>query len=167
MKQLSPFLIILLLTINGQAQFGQQNKNHTWGMGFQTTYPFSGISLKVNFSKYFGIQGMFGLEANNSQSSIRTLFRYPVNQEHELYIVAQAGKYYYEGISFGDIDLIKAEEIFGYGFGFGTEYNTGNLIKDLPLWFNLEVVYGKLDFKNVIFENKEITFGAGLHYYFK
>jgi len=138
------------------------------GLGFQTTYPFFGFSLKYKMTESFSLQGILGIFFVTKVTGLRALYHFTSTESHTTYGFGQFGKYSITGNQIGDdFDWEEiTEDIFGYGLGLGLEYHFDKVQGNIPLWMNLEVGYGNLKFKEVEFKAQAITLGGGLHYYF-
>jgi len=141
-----------------------------WGIGIQSTYPFYGASMLLNIKDRIGVQGIYGLNNNINSYSGRLLFVFTKKSNHNIYAYGLIGKFNYTTIEIEITNRFEikrvTESILGYGYGLGLEYTQVGST-DIPLWLNLEIGYGNIDFKrDLVINSSAIRLGAGLHYYF-
>ncbi len=166
-------LALLLILLNFTGAFSQYRQpslsaDQKIGLGFQTAYPFFGLSIKYKIVDSFSLQSIIGILFDTKLTSLRALYHFSTTESSTAYCFGQIGQYSITGLRIDDdFDFRETtEKIFGYGFGLGLEYHFEEVNYNIPVWANIEVIYGNLNFKEVDFEAQAITIGGGLHYYF-
>jgi hypothetical protein len=160
-------LLIISVPAKSYAQSYYLNNTKTLGIGLQTTYPFSGASVKYKFSKFLSVQGMLGLLFESNQTSFRALYHFNAKDDYTTYMFGQFGQYSVTGFRIDDRFRLKKveEKLWGYGYGVGVEYNVRSIASSLPVWINIELVYGALKFKKIALKLNALTIGGGVHFY--
>ena len=129
------------------------------GLGFQASIPSYGISLKADLTETHTVQVIYGALGVVTNFSGRYRYNFSEN-ENSLnvtpFIYAQAGTWSYD---FKALDI--SENIFGYGFGAGIEFNALSWLSD-KFRTTVELGYSKVDL--TYYDFKATTFGFGIHY---
>ena len=169
-------ILLLFLSIDVHHSFAQSNwwdepEKGDVGIGVQASYPFYGLSMIFNIKDKVGIQGIFGSVSRYKSLSGRILLYLKNESNHSVYAFGLYGSYGYEEMSL-NFDTYELEEktksTLGYGFGFGVEYTNFNVTNRIPIWINLEICYGNIDFGHHSDIDISATIvGAGIHYYLK
>ncbi len=129
------------------------------GIGYQVSYPFTGISLIVAPDMNFAFQGMVGItHIVRDYKSYCGKIRYHFG-DTDAYGYGLIGIINYESDeSVAGVYKVKSKTAFGYGIGLGVESS----IRNIPIWTNFEIGYGSITFNN---KNYAFMVGIGLHYY--
>lgn len=166
-------LVISLITNNLIAQEQKNAKEQTktkFGIGIQATFPVSGLSGMVDVSDKFALEGLLGVFGILKSYGGRILYRFKKETYWNAYGYGMVGAWSYPGykISADYLSLEKTREtVLGYGAGAGIEYNWKALNPNLPpLFFNLELGLGSVDFKEINYNVSAFMLGAGVHYRF-
>lgn len=161
-------LLIVVLISNTLILFAQDLSFPRIGAGMQASLPVAGLSVKADLAPQHSAQVVIGLFGPFSSYSGRYAYNFNEhgnNFKTKPYIYGQAGifKYDFQEIDLNTFQFIEnTEEVFGFGVGAGMEWHYAPFSEKLR--FNLEIGYGKVDFK--FYDFKAISFGSGIHYYF-
>ncbi len=139
----------------------------TLGIGMQASFPVYGASVIYNTNSRISLQGIIGAFGTLKEYGGRVLYRFDQNKNLQPYAFGMAGAWSYDGYRIDNTGYGVAkttETVPGFGAGAGVEY----FFESLPdLGFNAEIGMGTAKFKEVNYSYSAISFGVGLHYYFR
>jgi hypothetical protein len=131
-----------------------------YGVGFQGSFPASGLSGMLDLTDEFTAQAIVGFFGNLNTFAGRGLYKFQREDFWNLYGYGMLGAWHY---SIGSL----SETVLGFGLGAGVEYDWRAFNSELPpIFFNLELGIGFVDFDKVPFNFSTLMIGAGLHYRF-
>ena len=144
---------LLLLSILVPTMAFSQNLS----VGFQSSFPSYGLSLKADFDEKNSAQAIFGAFGTLSSYSARYIYNFNKKpNDITPFAYAQAGVWKYK------FDLLNINEsVFGYGVGGGLEFNIFKSFLE-GLKSSVELSYGSVDLE--YYDFKATTFGFGIHY---
>ena len=144
--------LIILLIIIPTLSFSQE-----FSVGFQSSFPSYGISLKADFDDKNSAQAIFGAFGTLSTYSARYIYNFNVvGNNITPFAYAQAGIWEY------DFDALNIKEsVFGFGFGGGLEFDIFKSFTD-GLKSTVELGYGSVNLE--YYDFKATTIGFGVHY---
>ena len=144
--------LIILLIIIPTLSFSQE-----FSVGFQSSFPSYGISLKADFDDKNSAQAIFGAFGTLSTYSARYIYNFnEVGNNITPFAYAQAGIWEY------DFDALNIKEsVFGFGLGGGLEFDIFKSVID-GLKSTVELGYGSVNLE--YYDFKATTFGFGVHY---
>lgn len=160
-------VVLILLVFN--SAFAQDRDDLKWGAGFQGTFPAYGISGMMDVNETISVQAILGFFGSLNTYAGRALYRFKKENDWEIYGYGMLGAWSYDGIRFrtGFGYDNYTETVLGFGFGGGIEYDWRALDPNLPpLFWNLELGIGIVDFNNVNYNFNTLMIGAGVHYRF-
>ncbi|MCC5915194.1 MAG: hypothetical protein JJU46_12510 [Balneolaceae bacterium] len=152
---------MLPLTLMAQSEENLEQVNPTrYGVGFQGTFPANGLSGMMDFSDEITAQAIFGFFGTLKTFAGRGLYRFQKEEFWNMYGYGMLGAWNY---SIGS----QSETVLGLGFGAGFEYDWRSYRSDFPpIFWNIELGIGFVDFDEINYNFSTILFGAGLHYRF-
>ena len=150
------------------AQKGLPSSFSKYGVGFQATFPAYGLSGMYHLNDEASVQGMFGIFGDLKTYSGRYLYRFSHDKAWNMYGYGSVGFFTYTSLVLdGFVLKEKTETVPGFGAGAGVEYSWQAFNPNLPpLWSNLELGFGSVNFNEVNFNFSTFSLGAGIHYYF-
>ena len=126
-------------------------------VGFQSSFPSYGLSVKANFDDKNSAQAIFGAFGTLSTYSGRYIYNFEkVRNNVTPFAYAQAGLWKY---NFDALNI--TESVFGFGFGGGLEFDIFKSYVD-GLKSTVEISYGNVDLE--YYDFKATTIGFGVHY---
>ena len=145
-----------LLIISTQSTL---NAKETIGIGFQSSgFSSNGLSVKVDLTDKYAIQGIGGFFGDVTNYSIRGLYTFQDKKNYDLYGYGSVGMWKWN-------DAFFDESVVGYGAGGGVEYDLRGLSADfIPLFVNFELGMDFVNFDHYSYGG--FTTGLGLHYKF-
>ena len=152
--------------------FAQDRDDLKWGVGFQGTFPGNGISGMMDINEQISVQAILGFWGNLNTYAGRGLYRFKKEDDWEIYGYGMIGAWSYDGVRVRTIGLLleshsHTETVIGFGAGAGIEYDWRALDPDLPpLFWNIELGIGIVDFNKVNYDFNTLIFGVGVHYRF-
>jgi uncharacterized membrane protein YciS (DUF1049 family) len=169
MIALAVILTILLIPCMLQAQADQQTEDEVvtfkYGVGFQGTFPASGLSGMMNITDDIAIQAIAGFFGTLRTFSGRGLYKFQQEEYWDLYGYGMIGAWSYKGLT--STATRKTETVLGLGIGGGIQYDWRAFNPSLPpIAWNLELGIGYVDFNEVDYSFSTIMIGAGIHYRF-
>ena len=142
-----------------------QIERFRYGVGFQGSFPASGLSGMMNVTDEIAIQAIVGLFGNLRTFAGRGLYKFQEDQFWDLYGYGMAGAWSYRGFTINNNR--QTETVLGLGAGVGFQYDWRAFNPDFPpIAWNIELGLGFVDFKEVNYNFSTIMFGAGVHYRF-
>lgn len=164
-KRVLPISVIMLLIIPAVLP-AQTDTDVTlpedtrYGIGFQGTFPAYGISGMMDINEEVTIQAIIGFFGSLNTFAGRGLYTFRKDDFWRLYGFGMAGMWTY---SIGSL----SETVPGFGLGAGIRYDWRAFDASLPpLFWNLELGLGFVNFDEVDYNFSTILFGAGVHYRF-
>jgi opacity protein-like surface antigen len=166
MKKLIFTMALALITFKASAQDG----NRTIGVGVQTAFPVYGLSAKIGITDQIVAQAVIAPFSGSSGSvgysinfyGARGIYRF---SEPDKMAVPYA---------FAGVGLIRStlnlgsssssSNLLGWSLGAGLEFFPGFLDN---LGASVEVGYGAMNVGNLGVSLAALTYGVGIHYYFK
>lgn len=131
-----------------------------YGVGFQGTFPASGLSGMMDLTDEFTVQAIVGFFGNLNTFAGRGLYKFQKEDFWDLYGYGMIGAWNYSFAS-------QSETVLGLGLGAGVQYDWRAFNDELPpIFFNLELGIGFVDFKEVNYNFSTFMIGAGVHYRF-
>lgn len=136
-----------------------------YGVGFQGSFPASGISGMMNVTDDIAAQAIVGFFGNLRTFAGRGLYKFQEEDYWDLYGYGMAGAWSYRGFAVNNNR--QTETVLGLGAGAGFQYDWRAYNSDFPpIAWNIELGIGFVDFKEVNYNFSTIMFGAGVHYRF-
>ncbi len=172
MKKLVAIAILSVLFVPCMLQAqAQQDATETeierfrYGVGFQGTFPASGISGMMRITDDIQIQAIAGIFSGIRTFSGRGLYTFQEDRYWDLYGYGMIGAWSYRGWT-TSLNR-RTETVLGLGAGAGFQYDWRAFVPDFPpiAWnFELGLIYA--DFSEVNYSLSTIMIGAGVHYRF-
>jgi hypothetical protein len=154
------FSILPLVTAAQMSGEGNPPESTKYGVGFQGTWPAYGISGMMDINEEISAQAIVGFFGNLNTFAARGLYRFQNEDYWNLYGFGMVGAWSY---SVGSL----SETSPGFGLGGGISYDWRAFDPNLPpLFWNLELGIGFVNFDEVDYNFSTILFGAGVHYRF-
>jgi hypothetical protein len=168
-KSVVVLLAILFIPYLLHAQAGQEEVHEVqtfkYGVGFQGTFPASGLSGMMNITDDIAIQAIAGFFGTLRTFSGRGLYKFQQEDYWDLYGYGMLGAWSYRGWTVGNSRT--TETVLGFGAGAGIQYDWRAFNPDLPpIAWNLELGIGIVDFNEVNYSFSTFMIGAGVHYRF-
>jgi len=136
-----------------------------YGVGFQGTFPASGLSGMMSLTDDISIQAIVGMFGNLRTFAGRGLYKFQEDEFWDLYGYGMIGVWSYRGLTFSNNR--QTETVLGLGAGAGFQYDWRAYNPTLPpIAWNIELGIGFVDFDQVNYNFSTIMFGAGVHYRF-
>lgn len=131
-----------------------------YGVGFQGTFPASGISGMIDLTDAITAQAIIGFYGNLKTYAGRGLYRFRKENFWNLYGYGMVGAWSYSLVG-------ESETVPGFGAGAGIEYDWRGWNPELPsISWNLELGLGVVNFDKVNYNFSTLLIGAGVHYRF-
>ena len=106
------------------------------------------------------VQAIIGFFGNLKTYAGRALYKFQKEEYWDLYGYGMVGAWNY---SFST----ESETVLGLGLGAGIQYDWRTFNSELPpIFFNLELGLGFVDFKDIDYNFSTFMIGAGVHYRF-
>ena len=161
--------VVLFFSVLG-VTFGQSACPTDFGIGVQAAFHSFGISGILDVANKVSIQAILGFFGDLKSYGGRLLYRFNKEEFWNVYGFGMLGAWSYTGLSTG-ANLSRStttETVFGFGAGAGVEYNleglTHKFIPFFPLYINLEIGFGAVNFKQVAYNFSPLMVGAGVHF---
>jgi len=163
---LTMFLVPSLLQAQEQQDTTETEiERFRYGVGFQGTFPASGISGMMRVTDDIQIQAIAGIFGGIRTFSGRGLYTFQEERYWDLYGYGMIGAWSYRGWT--SIQNRRTETVLGLGAGAGFQYDWRAFVPDFPpIAWNLELGLIYADFKEVNYSLSTIMIGAGVHYRF-
>jgi hypothetical protein len=131
-----------------------------YGVGFQSAFPAYGLSGMMDINEDISVQAIVGFFGSLKTFAARGLYNFQREDYWNLYGFGMLGVWNY---SIGSV----SETVPGFGLGAGISYDWRAFNADLPpLFWNLELGLGIVNFDEVNYNFSTFMFGAGVHYRF-
>lgn len=160
--------IVLAFVVFSNA-FAQDRDDLKWGAGFQGSFPAYGLSGMMDINEMISVQAILGFFGSLNTYAGRGLYRFKKEEDWEIYGYGMIGAWSYDGVRFRTGFGIEnyTETVIGFGAGAGLEYDWRAFNPDLPpLFWNIELGIGIVDFNDVNYNFNTLLIGAGVHYRF-
>jgi len=159
MKLTKVLTTVALLAITTQSTL---QAKETVGVGFQSSgFSSNGLSVKVDLSDTYTVQGIAGFLGDVTNYSMRGLYNFQNEKDYSLYGYGGVGMWQIKYDIFG----VEDESVVGFGAGAGVEYDLRALSPNfIPLFVNFELGMDVVKFENDSYGG--FTTGLGLHYKF-
>ena len=144
-------------------------KETKYGVGYQGTFPANGLSGMMDVNENITAQAIFGLFGDLKTYAGRGLYRFRKEAYWDMYGYGMIGAWSYTGLEVGAGLTLKktTETVLGFGAGVGIEYDwRGWDAKLPPIFWNLELGIGMVNFDKVDYNFSTLLLGAGIHYRF-
>lgn len=163
---LSIFLVPgVLLAQEQQNTTDTEIEHFRYGVGFQGTFPASGISGMMSITDQISIQAIAGIFGSVRTLSGRGLYKFQEDQYWDLYGYGMIGAWSYRGWT-SSLNR-STETVLGLGAGAGFQYDWRAFVPDFPpIAWNLELGLIYADFNDINYSLSAIMIGAGVHYRF-
>jgi len=162
-------IAIMLISVVFSSAFAQERDDLKWGAGFQGSFPAYGLSGMMDINETTSVQVILGFFGSLNTYAGRGLYRFKKEDEWEVYGYGMIGIWSYEGVRLRTAFAVEnyTETVMGFGAGAGIEYDWRALNPDLPpLFWNIELGIGIVDFNKVDYNFNTLLIGAGVHYRF-
>ncbi len=131
-----------------------------FGVGFQSTFPAYGLSGMMDVNDEISVQAIVGFFGALNTFAGRGLYKFQDEDFWHLYGFGMVGVWTYSIGSF-------SETVPGFGLGAGISYDWRAFNEDLPpIYWNLELGLGFVNFDEVNYNFSTFLFGVGVHYRF-
>jgi len=162
--------MVFVISLFANNLFAQEQKETKFGVGFQSTFPVWGLSGTADVSDKIALEGILGIFGDLKTYAGRVIYRLKKETYWNAYGYGMLGAWSYPGFKIGT-DYLSTEKttetVMGYGAGAGIEYGLKALNSNLPpLFFNLEIGLGSVNFKEIDYNLSSFMVGAGVHYRF-
>jgi hypothetical protein len=155
--------VICALPVMAEAQTGGSvgaPEPTKFGVGFQGTWPAYGLSGMMDVTEDISAQAIIGFFGSLNTFAARGLYKFQKEDYWNLYGFGMVGVWSY---SVGSL----SETVPGFGLGGGISYDWRAFDENLPpIFWNLELGLGFVNFDEVDYSFSTVLFGAGLHYRF-
>jgi hypothetical protein len=153
-----------VLLLGSSASLAQDREGTTFGLGFQYSYPFWGLSGLADVANNVSIQGIFGLFGDLKAYAGRGIYRFNKKPKWNTYGYGMVGAWSYTGLDIRTLEE-TTETSFGFGAGLGVEWDLRAWVSDFPpLWWNFGIGIGSVEFDTVDYDFAAFSVGVGLHY---
>lgn len=170
LKSFKVFLAISVLALIMTSSVFSQEKDETeFGVGVQFAFPAYGISGVIDLADNFAAQGIIGAFGDLKTYAGRGIYRFQTETYWNTYGYGMVGAWSYPWTKIDEnYNLVEKNEItLGYGAGVGVEYNWQSLSSNLPpIWWNLEIGVGSVQFDEANYDFSTFMFGTGAHFRF-
>lgn len=150
---------LLLIPAPGQAQGDEADS--PWAVGFQSSYPAYGISVRYDLSEKLVAQGILSTGTISGVTG-RGNYELQENPKYDIFGYGSVTLWYWSGS--GTFD---PEAAVGFGAGGGVELDWPEIFDDPefpPLFSTIELGFGTAGFTNYSFS--ALTIGGSIHYHF-
>lgn len=133
------------------------------GVGYQFTFPASGISVRYGVSDELDAQGVIGFFGGLKTYAGRGLYRFDTGADFPTYAYGTLGFFSYDSYVCSSLFSCgnKTQTVLGFGGGVGLEYQ----FEEIPVVWNLELGFYSIKFDELNESFTGIGFGAGGTYY--
>lgn len=180
MAKVGVILVIFLLLIGGTQMVSSQEaraegiegETKRFGVGFQSSFPAWGISGMVDVADNLSVQGILGAFGDLKTYAGRGIYRFTRKPYYNAYGYGMIGAWSYTGYEYYWVGWSlrsrkTTETVLGFGAGVGIEYDWRAWSPNLPpIWWNLEVGLGMVNFEKVDYDFSTFMLGVGAHYRF-
>ena len=161
-------VVISILLLVSSVAFAQEEKETKFGIGFQSSFPAYGISGMLDVGPNISVQGILGAFGDLKTFAGRGIYRFRKEPYWNTYGYGMIGVWSYPWYKWEGWNFVeKTETTMGFGAGVGIDYNWQGWSPDLPpIWWNLELGIGMVEFEDADYNFSTIMFGVGVHYRF-
>ncbi len=161
-------VVILLFLLVASVAFTEEEKETKFGIGFQGSFPAWGISGMMDVADNISVQGIVGLMGDLKMYAGKGIYKFRKEPYWNAYGYGTIGRWSYPGYKWEEWDLVEiTETTMGFGVGVGIEYDWRGWDPKLPPIFgNVEIGFGKVEFDEVDYDFSTLMWGGGLHYRF-
>lgn len=162
-------IVVGLILVAVSKCFAQDRDDLKWGVGFQGSFPAYGFSGMMDINETISVQAILGFFGDLNTYAGRGLYRFKKEDDWEIYGYGMIGAWSYDGVRVRSLFVLEkyTETVIGFGAGAGIEYDFRALSPDLPpLFGNVELGIGIVDFNKVNYDFNTLLIGLGVHYRF-